>query len=40
MFCDLQLATVENDTTEFERALLPDLKERCDEARERLIRLR
>ncbi len=40
MFCDLQLATVENDNTEFERALLPDLKERCDQARERLIRLR
>ncbi|HEY6458180.1 MAG TPA: hypothetical protein VIY90_23125 [Steroidobacteraceae bacterium] len=40
MFCDVQLATSVDDNTEFQRALLPDLKQRCDEAREQLIRLR
>ncbi|HEX3835778.1 MAG TPA: hypothetical protein VHW25_02360 [Steroidobacteraceae bacterium] len=40
MFCDLQLATAEDDGMACEQALLPLLKQRCDQARERLIRLR
>ncbi len=40
LFCDLQLMTTENVTTDCEQTLLPFLKERCEQARERLIRMR
>jgi hypothetical protein len=40
VFCDVQLATPDTVSAEAERALLPFLKERAAEARERLIRLR
>jgi hypothetical protein len=40
LFCDLQLATGEDADLTCEKALLPFLKERCDQAREQLIRLR
>ncbi len=38
-FCDLQLTTAEEASDTYEQALLPFLKERCEQARERLIRL-
>jgi hypothetical protein len=40
LFCDLQLATDQSASFLCETALLPILKARCDEARERLIRQR
>jgi hypothetical protein len=40
MFCDLALTTDPNASFQCEKALLPILKARCDEARERLIRQR
>ncbi len=39
MFCHLQIAPAEEDGPAFQRALLPVLKERADEAREQLLRL-
>jgi hypothetical protein len=40
MFCDLQLSTADGADIMCERALLPLLKEHCEQAREQLIRLR
>ena len=40
MFCDRQLGTTHHAGAPCETELLPLLKERCEEARERLIRLR
>jgi hypothetical protein len=40
LFCDLQLTSAENGTFRCEKPLLPLLKERCEQAREWLIRLR
>lgn len=40
MFCDVQLATAANEPTTCDQALLPLLKERTEDARERLVRLR
>lgn len=40
LFCDVQLATAANEPAVCDAALLPILKERADQARERLVRLR
>ena len=40
LFCDLQLSSAENVNFSCKKALLPLLKERCEQAREQLIRLR
>jgi hypothetical protein len=40
LFCDLQLASTESVNSGWKTALLPMLKERCEQAREQLIRLR
>jgi len=39
LFCDLQLASVDHVDFSCKKALLPLLKERCEQAREQLIRL-
>jgi len=39
LFCDLQLATAQHSAFKCEHALLPFLKQRCEQARERLVRL-
>lgn len=40
LFCDVQLAAAANEPAVCDAPLLPILKERADEARERLVRLR
>jgi hypothetical protein len=40
LFCDVQLATAANEPANCDAPLLPILKERADQARERLVRLR